>query len=144
MKTEARGTILIVDETADIAGLLRGVLTEAGYRVLVAATVTMGLQILAAFRVGLVLADVLRIAADNADVAWANLDRLAHAARATPLILCAPDEQERSTDYAAHGFAARLVKPLDLDELLALVGSLLPPGGEHPSIVQGPATTSER
>ncbi len=122
---EPRDTILVVDDTADIADLVCGMLTEAGYRVLVARTVDRALQILAAFRVQLVLTDAIPPADEDASAIWAQLDRLAHAARPTPLVLYAA-EPGRYTEHAAHGFAARVVKPLDLAAVLATVRALLP------------------
>ncbi len=140
---ETRGTILVVDDTPDVAALLHAVLTEAGYRVLLAATVEAGLQILAAFRVGLVLADALPPDADPSGDPWADLDRLAHAAGGSPLLLYAPGGAGDYADHAAHGFVACLPKPFDLDALLATVGRLLPVGGPHQPVAHGPAPARE-
>ncbi len=126
---EPRDTILVVDDTAAVAALLRAVLDGAGYRVLVAPTVAVGLQVLAAFRIALVLIDAPIPADDAADAGafWAELDRLAATARATPLVVYAGEHPERYAAYAAHGYAAHLAKPLDLDALVATVAGLLPP-----------------
>ncbi len=140
---ETRGTILVVDDTPDIATLLRAVLTEAGYRVLVAPTAETGLQVLAAFRVGLVLADAVPPASDCAGDPWADLDRLADAAGGSPLLLCAPGGAGDYADHAAHGFVACLPKPFDLDDLLATVGRLLPVGGPHQPVAHGSAPAHE-
>jgi len=140
---EPRGTILVVDDTADIADLLRDVLTGAGYRVLVARTVEVALQILAAFRVQLVLTDAVHPADEDAGTVWAELDRLAHAARQTPLLLYAGETPERYAAYATHGFAAHLTKPLDLDAMVTMVGTLLPDDGHRPTVAHGPATARE-
>jgi DNA-binding response OmpR family regulator len=140
---EPRDTILVVEDTADLADLLRDVLTGAGYRVLVAWTADTALQILAALRVQLVLTDAPRPADEDAGAIWAALDRLAHAARKTPLVLYAADEPNRYADYATHGFAARLAKPLDLDALVTTVRSLLPVERHRPSVAHGPATAGE-
>jgi DNA-binding response OmpR family regulator len=140
---EPRDTILVVDDTADIADLLRDLLTGAGYRVLVARSVDIGLKILAAFRIGLVLTDAPQPAAadrDDAAPVWAELDRLALAARKTPLVLYAGAHPERYAEYAAHGIAACLAKPLDLDAVVALVGTLLPDDGHRPAVAHGSAT----
>ncbi len=142
---EPRDTILVVDDTADVADLLRAVLGGAGYRVLVAPTVTVGLQVLAAFRIALVLIDAPTptdsdAAADNF---WTELDRLAYAARKTPLIVYAGDSPERYAAYAAHGYAAHLATPLDLDALVATVAGLLPAKRPDPTIAHSPATASQ-
>jgi len=126
---EPRDTILVVDDTADVADLLREVLGGAGYRVLVAPTVAVGLQVLAAFRIALVLIDAPTPVDHDADAGafWTELDRLARAARATPLIVYAGENPERYAAYAAHGYAAHLTTPLDHDALVATVAGLLPP-----------------
>ena len=52
-----RGTILVADDDPDIADVLRWALAEEGYRALVASSVETARDILAAFRVDLVIAD---------------------------------------------------------------------------------------
>ncbi len=142
---EPRSTILVVDDTADVADLLRDVLSGAGYRVLVAPTLDVGLTILAAFVVRLVLIDAPTPTDADADAGdfWGDLDRLAHRARQMPLIVYAGDNPERYADYAAHGYAAHLAKPLDLDALVALVAGFLLGGQAEPTIAHGPATASK-
>ncbi len=139
---EPRDTILVVDDTADSADLLRDVLAGAGYRVLVARTAGSALQILAAFRVQLVLTDAPRPADDAGGARRAVLDRLAHAARPTPLILYAA-ASEWYAEHGAHGFAACLAGPLDRDAVLATVGALLPGAGHRSSVAHGPAVAGE-
>ncbi len=136
---EPRDTILVVDDTAAVAALLREVLGRAGYRVLVAPTVAVGLQALAAFRIALVLIDAPTPAADaaDADALWAELDRLAYAARQTPLIIYAGERPERYAAYAAHGYAAHLATPLDLDALVRTAVGLLPAKRPDPTIAHG-------
>jgi len=138
---ETRGTLLMVEETPEVAELLRGVLTKAGYRVLVAQTAELGLHILAAFLVGAVLTDAIPPVDNDGGDRWAALDRLARAAGRAALVLYT-DEPERYAAYADHGFAARLAKPLDLDALVATVGALLP-AGPRPSTPRGPAAVGE-
>ncbi len=121
---DIRATILVVDDNPDIVDLLRGTLAEEGYRVLVARTVAEGREILAAFRVGLVLTDAF-----HAAERWANLEPLMRAAGDTPIVLCSAHSADKYADHAAHGIAALLPKPFKLDALVALVGSLLPVGG---------------
>jgi CheY-like chemotaxis protein len=134
---EPRDTILVVDDTADVADLLRDVLSGAGYRVLVARSVDIGLKILAAFAVRLVLIDAPTPA--DADDFWAELDRLAYAARKTPLVVYADADPERYAAYAAHGYAAHLAKPLDLDALVRTAVGLLPAKWPDPTIAHGTA-----
>ncbi len=120
-----RSTILLVDDTPDIANLLREVLELDGHRVLVAPTADIGVQILRAFRVGLVLTDALCATNAEPDDIWSGLDRLVGVAGHVPLILYAPDKPHCYADHAAHGFAACLTKPLNLDALLKLVDAVL-------------------
>ncbi len=142
---EPRDTILVVDDTADVADLLREVLSGAGYRVLVASTVAVGLQVLAAFRIALVLIDAPTPADDDAAAGdfWTELDRLAAMARGTPLIVYAGESPERYAAYAAHGYAAHLAKPLDLDALVATVAGLLPAVRPHAPVPHGPAAAGQ-
>ncbi len=142
---EPRDTILVVDDTADVADLLRAVLGGAGYRVLVARTVDAGLAILAAFVVRLVLIDAPTPTAGAAHASdfWAELDRLAYAARKTPLIVYAGENPERYAAYAAHGYAAHLATPLDLDALVATVAGLLPAARPGSAVSHAAATASE-
>jgi len=142
---EPRDTILVVDDTADVADLLRAVLGGAGYRVLVASTLETGLKILAAFRIALVLIDAPTptAGAARADNSWAELDRLAHAARQTPLIVYAGENPERYAAYAARGYAAHLATPLDLDALVATVAGLLPAARPGSAVSHAAATASE-
>ena len=142
---ESRSTVLVMDDTADVAELLRDALGGAGYRVLVAPTPEAGLAIPAAFVVRLVLIDAPTPADDAADAGdfWVELDRLAYAARQTPLIVYAGDNPERYADYAAHGYAAQLAKPLDLDALVATVAGLLRAGRAAPALDHGTAASTE-
>jgi len=142
---EPRDTILVVDDTTDVADLLRDVLTRAGYRVLVAPTVAVGLTVLAAFVVRVVLIDAPTPADHDADAGdfWAELDRLADAARQTPLIVYAGDNPERYAAYAAHGYAAHLATPLDLGALVATVAGLLPAKRPDSAVSHAAAAASE-
>ena len=140
-----RDTVLVVDDTTDVADLLRDALTGAGYRVLVAPTLDVGLQIIAAFVVRLILIDAPTPNAQDADAGnfWAELDRLAQAARQIPLIVYAGEHPERYAEYAAHGYAAYLVDPRDRDGLVATVAGLLPARLADPTLAHGTATASQ-
>ncbi len=118
---DARPTLLLVEDDPTIAALIREVLTDAGYQVLVADTPTLGGTILATFRVGLVLTDGFQ-----GDDPWAPLAPLVARAGDTPVILCSARSPAVYADYAAHGFAGLLPKPFDLDALVTLVAEKLP------------------
>ena len=127
---ETRGTILVVDDDPDIAGVMRELLAVEGYRVLVAPSIGLARDILAAFRVGLVITDGFHsgMYADR----WTPLQPLVDAAAGRPLVLCSAHDLARYADFAAHGIAAYLPKPFDFADLLALVGSFLRAEG-HPA-----------
>jgi len=127
---DARATLLLVEDDPTTTALLRDVLTDAGYRVLVAATPTLGCAILAAFRVGLVLTAGFR----GGDDPWAPLAPLVAQAGSTPVILCSAANPALYADHAARGFAALLPRPFDLDALVALVAALLPRGGRADAV----------
>ena len=113
------GTLLVVDDDPTILEVLRAVLADDGYRVLVAPTIDLALDLLRAFRVQLVLVDAFR---DHADPdPWANLDRIRARARETPVVIVSAHSEKSFTGYAQRGFADLLTKPFDLDELSALV-----------------------
>lgn len=135
-------TILLVEGDPDTAALLQTTLGQGGRRILLARTVAEGGDILAAFRVGLVIAEAQPpVVHPNRPIGiWEDLDPLTQAAGGAALILCSADERARYADHAAHGFAAFLTKPLDIDALLALVGVFLPLGGQATPV----ATTAGR
>lgn len=127
---ETRGTILVVDDDPDIAGVMRELLAVEGYRALVAPSIGLARDILAAFRVGLVITDAFP--PDVSGDRWAPLQPLIDASNGIPLVLCSAHDVARYADFAAHGIAAYLPKPFDLADLLALVGSCLRAEG-HPA-----------
>ena len=118
-----RGTILVADNDPDIAEVLREALACEGYRVLKTSSVATARDILAAFRVDLVVTDAFP--PDSSGDRWSPLWPLVDAARGVPLMLCSAHNPSRYADFADQGFAASLPKPFDLDDLLALVVSLL-------------------
>jgi CheY-like chemotaxis protein len=130
-----RGTVLVVDDTPDIAAMIREALAEDGYRVLVAPTVAVALAILAAFRVHLVLTDAFYPVPGATGNPWTALDPLVQATGDLPLVLCTARPAADYAAHAAHGFAAVLTKPFTLDALARLVGALLPDVAASPLAV---------
>jgi two-component system KDP operon response regulator KdpE len=128
-----RRTILVVEDDADIVALLSDLLGAAGYRVLTAGTATEAQRILRAFRAQLVIADALLPA--SGEGRWSVLDPILAAAGDAPVVLCSAHDPQEYADYAAHGCTAFLAKPFDMDELVALVASLLPDA--PPGVAQG-------
>lgn len=114
--------LLLVDDKADLAGLLRLLLEGAGYRVTVAGDGRGALRLLAEEPYDLVLSDVMMPYLDGAGLAAAM--RADPAMRDIPLVLMS----------AAHGAAAQAIphaaflsKPLDIEAVLATVARLLGP-----------------
>mgnify|MGYP000256380450 CR=1 FL=1 len=58
---ETRGTILVVEEAPDVAGLIRDGLSREGYRTLVAPSIAAALDILAAISVRLVRFQAIKV-----------------------------------------------------------------------------------
>jgi DNA-binding response OmpR family regulator len=120
----ARDTILVVEDDRDLAAVLVAALGDEGFRVLAAPSLAEATRVLRAFRVRLVLADALWH--DRAADPWAGVDAIRAAAGDAPLVLCSAHDPSRYAAHAAHGCAAFLAKPFDVDELIGLVAALLP------------------
>lgn len=115
-------SVLVVDDEADLAGLLRALLEGAGYRVAVAGDGRAALRLLGAGHYDLVLSDLMMPYLDGAGLAAAM--RADPALRAIPLVLlsAAPGAAARAAPCAAF-----LPKPFDVEAVLATVARLLGP-----------------
>ncbi len=119
--------ILVVDDDDAILDLLRLLLESEGYAVTTAASFQQARAAIAAKRFDLVLSDVrLPDAAP-----FVLLDQLAAdpATAALPVLVCsgAVREIEQAAERLAHIESAVLLKPFDIDDLLASVSRLLAP-----------------
>ena len=119
--------ILVVDDDGAILDLLRLLLESEGYAVTTAASFQQARAAIAAGPPDLVLSDVrLPDAAP-----FALLDELAAdpATAALPVLVCsgAAREIEQAAERLAHTESAVLLKPFDIDDLLATVSRLLAP-----------------
>jgi signal transduction histidine kinase/CheY-like chemotaxis protein len=116
------GTVLVVDDEADIRRLMREVLREAGLNVVVAESGAEALQLLADLRPRLILLDKLMPVMDGTEFAAEYTRRPGHA----PIIaLCAARD---AAEWAARiGAVAYVAKPFDVDHLLATVAQHLEP-----------------
>jgi CheY-like chemotaxis protein len=112
--------ILVAEDEEAIAGLLRALLEDEGFRVIVATDGRAALDILAAQRPDLVLSDVMMPRLDGRALARAMFADPSY--RAIPLVLlsAAGREQAQGVPHAAF-----LPKPFDLDALLATIARLL-------------------
>jgi two-component system nitrogen regulation response regulator GlnG len=128
MKRAARGgRILVVDDDASVRSVVHEALSEGGHRVAGAATLEQALEALAHARFDLVLVDALQAPAggDPSD-RWAVVERVRKQAGYAPVVIFTAYREEDFTGYAERGFADLLLKPFDLDELLATVARHLP------------------
>ena len=115
-------TILVAEDEESIAGLLRALLEDEGYRVVVAGDGREALDRLAAQRPHLVLSDVMMPRLDGRGLACAMAADPEY--RAIPLVLMSAAGRAQA---AGVPHAAFLPKPFDLDALLATVGRLVGP-----------------
>ena len=119
----ARGgapVVLVVEDDAATRALLREVLEAAGYAVREAADGAAGLRAARAARPALVLLDLYLPGTDG--WAFAAAYRRAPGPRAPIVVLTADADAEAHA--AGLGAAGHLLKPFDLDALLAVVGRL--------------------
>ena len=126
--------VLIVDDDETIADLVATLLTTEGYDVVAAPHGQAALDVLRKSPPGLILLDMRMPVMDG----WAFAEELRRRyGQRTPIVVCtaAEDAQRRAREVEAVGC---LSKPFELDELLRLVGSVLPRRweqtgqGQHP------------
>lgn len=113
-------TVLIVEDEADLAGLLRDVLQDAGYSV-VLTTGTAAVQRAEEVQPALILMDYMMPGLNGGAVIAQMRETLK--ANLPPLILVSGRPEVRELARQA-GADAYLYKPFDVDELLALVSRL--------------------
>jgi CheY-like chemotaxis protein len=122
-----RGLVLIVDDDVTLLKLLDTILDDEGYRVVTARTLTEAADALGRLRCDLVLADTMGAPVSSGGLEdWAPLEQLREVAGATPVVLMTGHRGEAVAEYAAHGFHDLLLKPFELEDLLALVARLVP------------------
>ena len=122
--TTARQAILLAEDDPDIAELIAECLQGEGYAVTVATDANGAVATLGTKTFALVLTDAFADRGPGA-TQWAEVERIRHAAGATPTIICTAHRAQDFPDFAARGFAAMLSKPFDLDYLLALIARLI-------------------
>jgi len=130
-------TILVVEDDPTIAALVQTCLQDEGYRVVIALHFAQAVDALAHTRFALVLADTLSAtqAVRGAD-RWTLLEQVRALAGYTPVVIFTAHRAQEYADFRARGFHDLLLKPFDLDELVATVqrslgcarGEILPPG----------------
>ncbi len=122
-----RRTILVADDDAAIAAVVREALEDEGYRVVISPTHEQTLLALAAIRCALVLADTeASPVADDDPAHWRSVEEALAAARGTPVVIFSAHPPSAFTGYRERGFAGLVSKPFELDELLGTVRRLVP------------------
>jgi CheY-like chemotaxis protein len=116
-----------VEDDGGIRNLVREALGEEGYRIVAASTHADALAALRAARFALVLADPVSPLDTDPD-RWSSLECLRAASGDTPVVIFSAHNPDAFEGYAARGFAGLLPKPFALDDLLATVATLAPPG----------------
>lgn len=117
-----RHTLLVVEDDPGIRDLMCECLREEGYRVAAAADAEEAVDALARLRFDLVLADALGAPpADPQAGQWPALARILTASGGIPVVICTAHQASGFADFRERGFSDLLLKPFDLDELLATV-----------------------
>jgi CheY-like chemotaxis protein len=129
----ARPLVLVIDDDELVRLVLQTVLEEEGYEVAVATDGQQGLAALAARAPDLVITDIVMPEMNGLD-----LIREARAqGAATPIIAISGgariDNQDVLERALVLGACAALAKPLDPDEMIALVRAALPAPGPDPA-----------
>jgi CheY-like chemotaxis protein len=103
--------------------LLRATFADAGYAVVAAMSAPAALQALAGQQVNCILTDSLRFRAE--DQTLRDLRRVVAGAGPTPVVLLTAYEEAARWVPSQLGLTAILLKPIDLDELLAFIATIL-------------------
>src|SRR5438093_13585809 len=122
---EAAGSILVVEDEADLVWVVRFNLELEGYLTYVANNGHMALEMLQRENPDLMLLDLMMPVMDG----WAVLHEIRSRGLTRPRVVVVsartgPGDRARAEEYAVDAFVP---KPFDMDELLATIRSLLPP-----------------
>jgi CheY-like chemotaxis protein len=116
-------TILVVDDDPAIAALIAEVLTDEGYTVHLAYDAPGALAVIAAQVPDLVLTDLLLPGMSGLEL----LRRVRAQGHADLPIILVTVAADRATDLIRQGATACLLKPFDIDELVACVARYVSP-----------------
>src|SRR5438128_467310 len=123
------GDILIVDDDQPIVDFITEALTDEGYHVRSAFSVASTLEAMAARMPDLIIMD-LHMPGKTGDAFVRDLRQDGHAD--VPVVLMTADSMSARA-LEAEGIALCLLKPFDLDDLLACVAKYIRPQQEHAS-----------
>jgi DNA-binding response OmpR family regulator len=115
------GSVLVIEDEADIARAVRTVLEAGGLRVLAAADGRAGLRAFHASRPGLVVLDIGLPVLDG----WTVLDRIRDLSEVPVLLLTSRDGEQEKVRALRAGADDYVTKPFSNAELLARVEALL-------------------
>lgn len=116
-----RGTILVVEDDLDIREVMRMVLEASGYEVLEAGDGAEALASVRAHRPSVILLDLMMPGMDGFQFRESQLQDPAIAAIPVVIVSGGGAVPERASELGAAGY---LVKPTDVQRLLALMGDL--------------------
>ena len=122
---EPAGSILVVEDEADLVWVVRFNLELEGYRTYVASNGRAALELLEEVTPDVILLDLMMPVMDG----WAVLDEIRTRGLVRPRVVVvsartAQGDRRRAEEHAVDAFVA---KPFDMDELLTMIRGLLPP-----------------
>ncbi|HWB55513.1 MAG TPA: response regulator transcription factor [Gaiellaceae bacterium] len=123
----SRGHVLVVDDDADIRGLVRELLERQGYRVTDAANGRDGLRALYASPPDVVLLDVSMPELDG----WETLERIRDVSEVPVAMLTARSAELEKVRGLKGGADDYITKPFGRQELLARIEAMLRRGGDR-------------
>jgi DNA-binding response OmpR family regulator len=123
----SRGHVLVVDDDADIRGLLRELLERQGYQVTEAANGREGLRALYASPPDVVLLDVSMPELDG----WETLERIRDVSEVPVAMLTARAAELEKVRGLKAGADDYITKPFGRQEVLARIEAMLRRGGDR-------------
>jgi len=133
--TSARAEILLVEDRASLRRMMERALTQEGYAVTAAADGPEGMRLVAERGFDLVLTDLQLPGASGLEVVAASR----RAQPRTPVaVLTAYGTVQSAVEAMKRGAVDFLEKPLEIDDLYALVRSLVGTGEDQPEVLEIP------
>ena len=122
---EPAGSVLVVEDEADLVWVVRFNLELEGYRTYVATNGMAALELLRDVTPDVMLLDLMMPVMDG----WAVLHEIQRRGLVSPRVIVVSArtgtlDRRRAEEFAVDAFVA---KPFDMDELLATIRGLLPP-----------------